>query len=101
MGSVVSTSKAREARTLAALVRDMGGSSNKRSRKLAIFSGVEILGASVEKIAARERGGGPLARKGMCKERLLQIVSVATQVAICKRQGESRLSARKKNGFQH
>lgn len=44
--------------------------------------------------AAGGRDGGNMARKGVMKERLLQVVSVATQVAISRRVQRYKLSLR-------
>ena len=42
----------------------------------------------------RGRGGGQMAKKGICKERLLQIVSVTTQIAISRRVHRYKLALR-------
>ena len=43
---------------------------------------------------AKKREGGNMAQKGVIKERLLQVVSVATQVAISRRVQRYKLSLR-------
>ena len=48
--------------------------------------------------AAGGRDGGSMAQKGVFKERLLQVISVATQVAISRRVQRYKLSLR---GRQH
>ena len=77
---------------------------DERSYKLATLA-VESFGRLgkegselIDQVAASIVGGtdaSSLARKGVCKERLFQIISVTTQVAISRRDHRYRLSLRK------
>eukprot|EP00904_Undaria_pinnatifida_P007452 jgi/Undpi1/3837/HiC_scaffold_16.g07206.m1 len=99
-GSAASTSEARKRNHYA---RPGQVSFDERSHKLATLA-VESFGRLgkegsdlLDQVAARIVGGtdaSSLARKGVCKERLFQIISVTTQVAISRRVHRYRLSPR-------
>jgi len=48
----------------------------------------------IDQLAAGGRDGGSMARKGVVKERLLQIISLTTQVAIPRRVARFKLQLR-------
>ena len=99
-GSVASTSEARKRNHYA---RPGQVSFNERSYKLATLA-VESFGRLgkegsdlIDQVAASIVGGmdaSSLRRKGVCKERLFEIISVTTQVAISRRVHRYRLSLR-------
>ena len=82
---------------------DRDVSFDERSHKLTTFAvesfghlGVEV-SYFIDQLAASVvggRDGGSMARKGMLKERLLQIVSVTTQAAISRRASHFKLQLR-------
>ena len=99
-GSAASTSEVRKRNHYA---RPGQVSFDERSYKLATLA-VKSFGrlgkegsALIDQVAASIVGGtdaSTLARKGVCKERLLQIISVTTEVAISRRVHRCRLSLR-------
>ena len=99
-GSAASTSETRKRQPYA---RPGHVSFNERSHKLTPFA-VESFGRLgvagsylidlLATSAVRGRDGGSMARKGVLKERLLQIVSVKSQVAISRRVSRLKLQLR-------
>eukprot|EP00904_Undaria_pinnatifida_P003390 jgi/Undpi1/13051/HiC_scaffold_8.g02714.m1 len=100
IGSTASTSEARKRNHYP---RPGQVSFDERSYKLATFA-VESFGRLgkegsdlIDQVVASIVGGtdaSSLARKGVCKERLFQIISVTTQVAISRRVHRYRLASR-------
>ena len=96
-GSAASTSEVRKRQHYA---RPGHVSFDERSHKLATvavesFGRLGVEGSNfIDQLAAGGRDGGSMARKGVVKERLLQIISVTCKVAISRRVAQFKLQLR-------